>query len=242
MGSSQLVDSEFNLQPCDKVSPKTLTPELKEFMSHCCHERHYFFEIKKCGTSVCTICTPVPLPDEEFAKIKPFPDPVLKDDGHYKSFDNVYGTETSEDGRPSKQQQRKKLPFYASVQHVRNSSVMLMYLCEECGMWRLVYATRKLSVREKTLLESSLDGLSFSCGSQLQEADLELPQDLLSVVFVRDMQCNDPVEALYYSADNVNICVHCCDDIETVTTPEEYFPQCEECKAKQKIKRRKSKK
>ena len=70
----------------------------------------------------------------------------------------------------------KSLLFYASVQHVKNSGMMLM--CDKCDMWRLIYATRKLQAREKQLLEVTLDGLS--CGSLLQEADL--PQELHSVV------------------------------------------------------------
>ena len=163
-----LVDASFDLQPSDKLSQKSLTPALKEFMSHCCRERHYFFEIKKCGETECTICFPVRLPSEEFQKVKPLPDPVLKDDGHYKPFDEVYGVETTEEHRPSlqKRSQKKTLPFYASVQHVRNTGMMLM--CDECGMWRLVYATRKILADENRLLESALDGLSFSCCSPLQ--------------------------------------------------------------------------
>ena len=167
---------------------------------------------------------------------------MIKDDGHYKSFEEFYGTETSEECRPSKQAKSKKLPFYASLQHMKNSGLMLM--CEECGMWRLLYATRKLSAKEKRVVEASLDGLSFSCGSQLNEVDFDLPEDLLSIVFVRDLQCSDPVEVLYYSGDNVDICVHCCTDIdtETNTTPKEYYPQCEDCVDKDKIKRKNTKK
>jgi len=52
-----------------------------------------FLEIMKCSENDCTVCSPVQLPFEEFAKIKPFPDPTLKDDGHYKPFDYVHGTE-----------------------------------------------------------------------------------------------------------------------------------------------------
>ena len=91
-----------------------------------------------------------------------------------------------------------------------------MLKCEECGMWRLIYTTRKLSAR---VVEASLDGLSFSCGSQL------------SVIFVGDSQCNDPVEALYYSANYTDLCVHCCADIECseTVTCKEYYPQCEDC-------------
>ena len=82
-------------------------------------------------------------------------------------------------------------------------------------------------------MAASLDDLSFSCGSQLNEVNL---------VFVKDLQCNNPVEALYYSADNVDICVHCCADIETNMTPKEYYPQCEDCVDKDKILRKNTKK
>ena len=66
-------------------------------------------------------------------------------------------------------------------------------------MWRMIIATRKLLASEKQLLGLTLDDLSFSCGSPLQEA--ELPQELLSVVYVRSSLCHDPVETLYYSVD-----------------------------------------
>ena len=49
------INSGFTLQHSDKVSDKLLTPLIKEFMTHCCRERHYFFEIKKCGDSSCTM-------------------------------------------------------------------------------------------------------------------------------------------------------------------------------------------
>ncbi len=64
-------------------------------------------------------------------------------------------------------------------------------------MWRLIYASRKLKAQEKRLLQDVLDGLSFSCGSLLQDA--ELPECLQDVVFVRSMQCEEPIEALYYT-------------------------------------------
>ena len=189
-----MLDPEFDLLQSDKVSiQESLSPVLKDFISHCCRQRHYFFEVKKCGKDDCSLCLPVRLPKEEFEKIKPFPDPMIKDDGHYKSFEEVYGTETSEECRPSKQAKSKKLPFYANLQHMKNSGLMLM--CEECGMWRLLYATRKLSAKEKRVVETSLDGLSFSCGSQLNEVDFDLPEDLLSVVFVRDLHCSENLSA-----------------------------------------------
>ena len=41
---------------------------------------------------------------------------------------------------------------------------------------RLIYASRKLKAQEKQLLEHALDGLCFSCGFLLQDA--ELPESL----------------------------------------------------------------
>ena len=105
--------------------------------------------------------------------------------------------------------------------------------------WRLIYATRKLRASEKQLLEHALDGLSFSCGSLLQEADL--PQELQSVVHVRNLQCHDPVESLYYSADYEDICVYCSQELPSASRSE-YFPQCEDCAEKPKINRKKAKK
>ena len=38
---------------------------------------------------------------------------------------------------------KNTLPFYASVQHVKN--IEMMVECEECGLWRLLYQTCQLS-------------------------------------------------------------------------------------------------
>ena len=108
MGFIESADLEFSLQNSDRVSQKSLSAGLKKFMSHYCCERHCFF-LRLCEDD-CTICSPVRLPFEVLAKIKSFPDPTLKGDGHYKSFDDVHGTETSEEYRPSLRQcaQREK--------------------------------------------------------------------------------------------------------------------------------------
>ncbi len=51
---------------------------------------------------------------------------------------------------------------------------------------------RKLNTGQRKGLERALDGLSFSCGSSLQE--LELSEDLKEMVFVKNLQCHDPIE------------------------------------------------
>ena len=116
------------------------------------------------------ICTPVRMPSEDFYKIKTFPDPVFnKDTGHYKGFTEVYGKEISEDDRPSKK--RKRAQLHASLTNVKNCGLMLC--CDECGMWRLIYAQRRLSKAETKKLNSTLDGLSFSCGAPLKDLELD---------------------------------------------------------------------
>ena len=82
----QQIDPEFVLCPTDKITHKKLPQKLQAFLKHCCRERHYFFDIKKCGDSVCTICKPPRLPSDMFAKVHHFPDPMPGEEGHYKSL------------------------------------------------------------------------------------------------------------------------------------------------------------
>ena len=44
-------DPDFNLSYTDKISVKVLTPNFKKFLNHCCCQRHYFFEVRKCGNA-----------------------------------------------------------------------------------------------------------------------------------------------------------------------------------------------
>ena len=204
-------------------------PLLQQFFSHCCRERHYYFEIKKCGNSDCGICKPVRLDSDVFQKIKHFPDPVPADNDHYLSFDTIYGKDTLEEHCPSlkkKSSKEKTLPFHGKLQHVRNANLMLE--CEECGMWRLIYAKTKLTKAQRKILQTTLDGMSFSCGAPLQE--LDLPSDLINNVFVRNMNCHEPIEALYYSAKYEAICVYCAKPQRF--TDEKLYPQCSDCKDK----------
>ena len=69
-----------------------------QFLSHCCQSRHYSFTIKKCGQPTCIVCKPVRMPVEDFEKLSFLPDPVP---GHYLPFEDVYGTTTTEEHRPS---------------------------------------------------------------------------------------------------------------------------------------------
>lgn len=72
------------------------------------------------------------------------PDPVINEEGHYQSFSDLYGTSTTENDLPTtSSHDKRKLPFNATQQHVKN--VGLLILCEECEMWRLLFSKSKLS-------------------------------------------------------------------------------------------------
>lgn len=110
------IDGEFELGHSDKIPRRKVTQGLEAFLKHCCRERHYFFEIKKCGKNDCSICKPPRLPPETFTKLH------RSYAGHYKPFQDVLGTDTVEEHRLSLQKfssREKRLPFYPSVQHFR---------------------------------------------------------------------------------------------------------------------------
>lgn len=144
------------------------------------------------------------------------------DSPHYKPFIEVYGTETSDSFRPSLLEEKaksKSLPFYASVQHVKNAQVMLQ--CESCNMWRLVFSKFKLNSTQRQLLLDLLDNLTYTFGSKLKDANL--PEEFVNVE-VRSHLCGDPIEKLYYSANLDPICVYCGE--QEPYTIEGMYPQC----------------
>lgn len=98
------------------------------FLNHCCQARHYSFTIQKCGETSCTMCKLVHMHQDSFEKLHFLPDAMLGEIGHYKEFRDVYGTETTEEYRPSMQthkSRQKTLPFTASVQHVKNADTIV---------------------------------------------------------------------------------------------------------------------
>ena len=79
-----------------------------------------------------------------------------------------------------------------------------------------------------------LNGLSFSCGVQLQDSDL--PDYLKEIVFVCKMACDGSLERLCYSAKFEDICMHCSGPVDPWSDTEPFYPQrkaCEDtCKTK----------
>ncbi len=166
-----------------------------EFIRHCCLATHYAFDILKCGSDACCICKPIRLPADTFNMLKHLPHPTPGEDDHYAPFSSVFGTVTSGEHRPSYKKKalskKNTLPFYASVQHVKN--VELMVECQECGMWRLLYSKYKLNKHQRTKLQILLEELVYTCGAKLSQ--LQLP-DEFKYVEIRDHDCHNPIEKL----------------------------------------------
>ena len=65
---------------------------------------YFCFQIKKCQSDTCGYCVinPPRLPEGLFEELHFVPDPVPGADGvTYKDFHEVYGTNTTDEGRPS---------------------------------------------------------------------------------------------------------------------------------------------
>ena len=114
----QSVDS--TLTSSENLTKRTLQtkPALKDFLAHCCVQRKYMFQVKKCGSLTCSMCKPPRLSAEVFNRLKYVPDPVPGEEGHYKPFVEVYGTNTTEQYVPSmmsKTQRKRTLPFASNL-------------------------------------------------------------------------------------------------------------------------------
>ena len=221
-------------------------PKILEFINHCCQAGHYSFDILKCGEVSCNICTPIRLPLDVFKKLRHIPFPVPDGDGgHYLPFADVFSSsnDNTEKYRPSykppgellSKRAKRKLSYYAHVQHAKNSDLMLQ--CAECDMWRLIFSKYKLKKEEREQLQILLQNFTYTCGSSLKELDLPT---VYQYVDVRDHDCFEPIEVLYYSANNDPICIYCAKEQPYVE--ENKYPQCHLCADKPAIRKRQLKK
>lgn len=113
-------------------------------------------------------CRPPRMNAEKFHTLHFLPDPVPDqthsdptaapgEDLHYKCFEDIYGTVTTEDHRPSKNAPKKRstLRFSPSHRHVTNIDMLLQ--CSECDQWRLLFCKTKLTKTQKATLRSIMD-------------------------------------------------------------------------------------
>ena len=94
---------------------------------------------------------------------------------HYKSFEKLYGKETTENHRPSlkntKSKKKDKMkstrakhttPFCPSAARAKNVGITVN--CVECEKPRLLFSAKKLSEKDKTTLRRFLDTIFYKCG------------------------------------------------------------------------------
>ena len=98
-------------------------------------------------------------------------------------------------------------------------------MCGECHKPRCVYAARKLSAVEATLLEQIKEDNVYTCGSQMFPPD----HHLMSTVIVRiGITCQSPMESTYYGAANVHFpdaCYYCGELEPAQLLDDEYIKQ-----------------
>ena len=138
------VQSDIVPTNCTKAASLTSLIQLKNFIDHCYHIRHYMLSIKKCGALDCTICKPPRLPKEIFDTINHLPDPV-RDGNVYKKFCEIYGTSTSGPSlKSSAEKTYSGIPFNPSGQFARNVARVLH--CTECDKQRVLYSPPQTSI------------------------------------------------------------------------------------------------
>ena len=119
--------------------------KLNTLLKHSKKQHTYFFSIKKCGESDCSLCKKTRLPTDIFQQISHLPDAVPDEDnpGHYKKFANLYGQDTTEESKPSKctSNRNHTIPFNPLKQHTLNMNITLK--CTKCGKHRVVYSQKK---------------------------------------------------------------------------------------------------
>lgn len=130
------------------------------------------------------ICRPPRMNPEKFCSVDFLPDPEPDqtrtrndptanpgEELHYKCFEYVFQTATTEDHRPSKNPPKKKPSFghgfSPSQRHVTNVDMMLQ--CSECDQWRLVFCKTKLSRTQKATLKRIMDDVDYTCGATFGE-------------------------------------------------------------------------
>ena len=57
--------------------------------------------------------------------------------------------------------------------------------------------------------------------------DVNMPPGIQ--IYVKDHDCNDNIEKLYYSSGYEACCIHCGEYLHDVEEDDDFYPQCNEC-------------
>ncbi|GBC14058.2 hypothetical protein GLOIN_2v1767477 [Rhizophagus irregularis DAOM 181602=DAOM 197198] len=244
---TELFESIHTLDPTLTVDETTQVQirhhtALIEFIDTHCRIRAYSFQVKKCNNITCSYCKPIRLPLHEFNNLNFLPDPIPSRDNtdHYMPFERVYGTETTEEYRPTYMQiQANAEPISKSI--LIGGKIRFYINCEDCRKRRCVYSDKSLNNEEQEDYQQALESYSYSCGAPIFPDDHYLSE----VVFVcTRISCDSPIEILYYSSrksGNYPICYYC-GESESLVAPsqslkerfKQIYPLCEGCQGNEK--------
>lgn len=220
----------LDLKKLQKVHTSKVESYQKWIETHC-RSRQYTFQIRKCRDENC--CLPPRLRDEQMQWL---PDPVLNETkDHYKSYNEVKGTETNESDRPSlkaKPIKEKKLNLRATVNVTTSNPVNDIFEeeefevptpdahlcitqnaraiveCVECRKPRVVYSHHKLTERQIMSFTISISEYEYTCGSPLLPPTNSMSKKVMSRL---NINCDSHVELAYYGSGlgQVDICSVC---------------------------------
>ena len=126
-----------------------------------------------------------------FNQVHYIPDPIPKNEQHYKPFSNLFGTLSTERYSHSLKTgggKKHGIPLNPNVQTAH------AIMCSECLRPRVIYAQYKLIHAEEGALYRTMEGLFYTCGSTLKgvqvvtqsRTQLSIVKDLFGKVCLRE--------------------------------------------------------
>ncbi|RIA99900.1 hypothetical protein C2G38_2236715 [Gigaspora rosea] len=156
---TEVFESIFRIDPTLKIEETKQKqihqhPTLIEFIDTHCQTRAYSFQ-------------PIRLPIHEFNTLSFLPDPIPSKDNtdHYAAIQDVYGTKTTEEYRPTyMQSQEKSEPIPKSI--LIAEKIWDYIKCENCQKRRCIYSNKSLTDDEQSDYQQALDSYSYSCAAK----------------------------------------------------------------------------
>ncbi len=203
---AEMIDGTLSMSNTTKKEV-TKAKKFMDFFNAHCHARKYSFQVKKCVDPTC--CSTPRLRSETFEEIQWLPDPTFTTDKlHYKTFHELYGTNTDDTDCPSTtlRQEREKEPSSLFTA----AKVRGVALCLACDKPRCLYCDKQTTYKDnKVTVTLAIESNFYICGSPIFPENHPLSE----LVRVRTtVTCNSPIERSYYSNKTLQLpplCVHC---------------------------------
>ena len=162
-----------------------------------CKVSHYVVQIRKCKDPSC--CSAPVLSEAEMMWLQ---DPVKDESGeHFKVYEEVNGTETTEADRPSLNDKQKKK---AQKKPGETRTVEV-----ECRKPRVIYSRHRLTERQQTSVAVAMSEFDYTYGSVLLPP--ENPMYNNKIMCRSELTCETPVDLQHYTSglELIDLCVHC---------------------------------